>query len=96
MTTKPSAWSQEAPESNSLDMPNTGSPPAKFNYGFCQVSGIKLFLTHKNKYGSLIQPSYAQKRKKSPPKKMFMCSCSLIDLDWPQKRQRSRVLMKPT
>ncbi|XP_078383333.1 uncharacterized protein LOC144665923 [Oculina patagonica] len=35
MTTTPSGWS-EAPESTALNMPNTGSPPAKFNYGFCQ------------------------------------------------------------
>ncbi|KAJ7325630.1 hypothetical protein OS493_029493 [Desmophyllum pertusum] len=35
MTTTPSGWN-EAPENNALDMLNTGSPPAKFNYGFCQ------------------------------------------------------------
>ena len=31
MKTLPSTWTNEAPESKALYMPNTGSPPAKFN-----------------------------------------------------------------
>ena len=40
MRTIPSSWAK-APESNALSMSNAGSPPAKFKYGFCQVSEIK-------------------------------------------------------
>ena len=47
MTTTPSNW--KAPVSNSLTMPNTGSPPAKFNYGFCQVSNIDIMYFFFNK-----------------------------------------------
>ena len=37
MKTLSSTWTNEAPESKALFMPNTGSPAAKFNYGFRQV-----------------------------------------------------------
>jgi len=48
MSTISSAWSK-APESQALIMPNTGSPPAKFNYGFCQVSEMKEIHLQKDK-----------------------------------------------